>query len=140
MRLCVFARGRLDELFWSTNYANLYELFGSTNYTNFHEFLLSTNYGTGSLEKRRGDGEIGQLGDKMSCIFASLREDEGANYELRITERGVWRSDGATGRWGDGENGRLCNKMSCVFASLREGERTRGRWSELRFERGAMNG
>jgi len=75
--------------------------------------------------ERMGDWAIGRLGDKMSCVFASLREDEGANYELRITERGVWRSDGATGRWGEWVIGRLGDLATGGVASWRLCERTR---------------
>jgi len=75
------------------------------------------------LEKRRGDREmgrisdweIGRLCDKMSCVFASLREGDFergrkgewvilklriTNYDLRNGEFGE-----ATGRQGEWENG-----------------------------------
>jgi len=108
---CVFASLRKGE--WAKG------RMGDSEITNYKLRI------TGSLEKRQGDREMGRMGDweigqlcdKMSCVFASLREGEWAkgrmgdseitNYKLRITERGVWRSDGATGRWGEWVIGRL---------------------------------
>ena len=49
--------------------------------------LRITNYGAVNLEKRRGDREMGRMGDweighlcdRMSCVFAALREGERVN-------------------------------------------------------------
>ena len=80
---------------------------------------------------RLGDWEIGRLCNKMSCVFASLREGvfarervgEGVilklqitNYELRSEEFGE-----ATERWSERATLRLC-----VFARGRVGERENG--------------
>ena len=68
-----------------------------------------------------------------------MGDSEITNYELRITERGVWRSDGATGRKGEWVNGRLGDWATlqqdelrlCVFARGRLYERESGRMGDF---------